>query len=87
MDQLKTEQLSEKLLTILCTHLKFADDPQSISANKRLDELGLDSMGAINLLLDLEDSFEISFPDYLLTEETFRTAGTLSQAVQSLINQ
>jgi acyl carrier protein len=53
--------------------------------DKPLDELGLDSMGAVNLLLDLEDSFEISFPGSLLTEETFRTAANLHTAVRSLV--
>lgn len=85
MEQIKQEHVTEKLLTILSKHIKFVDDAQSIPMDKKLDSLGLDSMGAINLLLDLEDNFEISFPGSLLNEETFRTADSLNKAVSSLI--
>lgn len=85
MEQLKQDQVTEKLLTVLSRHLKFAEAPQTIPLDKPLDELGLDSMGAVNLLLDLEDSFEISFPGSLLSEETFRTAANLHKAVYSLV--
>ena len=85
MEQVTQDQIATKLLTVLSKHLKFADNPQNIPMDKPLDELGLDSMGAVNLLLDLEDSFDISFPGSLLTEETFRTAANLYQAVHSLV--
>ena len=85
MEQLKQDQITEKLLTVLSKHIKFAEDPQNIPLDKPLDELGLDSMRAVNLLLDLEDSFEISFPGSLLSEETFRTAANLHKAIHSLV--
>ncbi|HFC11229.1 MAG TPA: acyl carrier protein [Anaerolineae bacterium] len=81
-----TLTITEKLLPILSNHLKFSADDQPFPMDKKLEELGLDSMGAINLFLDLEDSFAITFPPALLTEETFRTATTLSNALSSLIN-
>ncbi len=85
MEQITHDHITEKLLTVLSKHLKFTAEPQTIPMNKPLDELGLDSMGAVNLLLDLEDSFEISFPGSLLTEETFSTAANLHKAVHSLV--
>lgn len=85
MEQVKQDQVTEKLLTVLSKHLRFTENARSIPMDKRLDELGLDSMGAVNLLLDLEDSFAISFPGSLLTEETFSTAANLHKAVYSLI--
>ncbi len=85
MEQISHDQLTEKLLTVLSRHLKFTEAPQNIPLDKPLDELGLDSMRAVNLLLDLEDSFDISFPGTLLSEETFRTAANLHKAVHSLV--
>lgn len=84
MEQIYSQPVVEKLLTVLRRHLRSVDSAETIPMNRRLDELGLDSMGAVNLLLDLEDSFAISFPDALLTEETFRTASTLYKSVHSL---
>ena len=42
-------------------------------------------MSAIDLLFGLEEAFEVSFPDTLLNEETFRTAQSLETAVESLV--
>ena len=85
MEQVMQDQVTEKLLTVLSRHLKFGGNAMNIPMDKPLDELGLDSMGAVNLLLDLEDSFDISFPGSLLTEETFATAANLHKAVYSLV--
>jgi len=46
--------------------------------------LGLDSMRAIELLFALEDAYQVSVPDELLTDATFETAGSLWTAVASL---
>ena len=77
------ERVRENLWRILRTHLRFEDD-EEIPMDVRLEELGLDSMGAINVLLDIEDTFDVSFPDELLTEETFRTASSLRDAILQL---
>ncbi|MGH7984582.1 MAG: phosphopantetheine-binding protein [Candidatus Udaeobacter sp.] len=49
-----------------------------------LAQLGLDSMTAVAVLLDMEKTFGIRFPDDMLVEGTFRTAGRLKEAVQKL---
>ena len=48
---------------------------------RRLKELGLDSMQAVELLLDLEDELGIVLPDDAMTAETFATPGSLKAAV------
>jgi len=83
MESIVADPIAEKLVAILCQHLRFNNDKFPMETN--LEDLGLDSMSAVNLLLDLEDSFGISFPDELLSEETFRTASTLHSALQSLL--
>ena len=47
-------------------------------------QLGLDSMTAVAVLLDMEKTFNIRFPDDMLVEGTFRTAWKLKKAVQLL---
>jgi acyl carrier protein len=79
--------IAEKFLTVLQRHLEFPDGAQGIPLDRDLEELGLNSFGAIMLLLELEETFEIAFPDSMLTPETFRTASTLQTSVQSLIRR
>jgi acyl carrier protein len=65
-------------------HLRFLDATDPLPPDANLRELGLDSLAAIDLLLDLEQTFGVVFPDQLLTEETFRTARNIAGAVALL---
>ena len=64
-------------------HLRSAK-PNPINYEVEFAQLGLDSMTAVAVLLDLEKTFNIRFPDDMLVEGTFRTAGRLKEAVQKL---
>jgi acyl carrier protein len=76
LDQLKNRMLE---------HLKLLTSVEQIDDNAELTRLGLDSMAATNLMIDIEDDFGVQFPDNLLTPETFRTPLTLEAAIQSLL--
>jgi acyl carrier protein len=75
----------EKFERTLRRHLRLvaADEPIPYEAN--LVSVGLDSLGTINLLLDIEETFNVSLPGALLTPETFRTRATLESVVASLV--
>jgi acyl carrier protein len=68
---------------VLRRHLRSAM-PNSIDYQVELAQLGLDSMTAVAVLLDMEKTFGIRFPDDMLVEGTFRTAARLKEAVQLL---
>jgi acyl carrier protein len=65
-------------------HLRLVK-PDSISYDMELVQLGLDSMTAVALLMDMEKTFAIRFPDAMIVEDTFRTAGALKKAVELLL--
>lgn len=69
--------------TVLQPFLKYAGE-QEISGTSRLRDLGLDSMRAIQLLFAVEDAYQVSLPDELLTDDTFDTAGSLWAAIESV---
>ena len=75
----------EKFEQLLRRHLRLvaADEPIPLEAS--LVSSGLDSIGTINLLLDIEDTFSVSLPAALLTPETFRTRATLENVVATLL--
>jgi acyl carrier protein len=68
----------------LLAHLPYADDDR-FGASDDLAALGLDSMGVVRLLTDLEETFGLDLPDELITEETFETVGSLWDAVGGLL--
>jgi acyl carrier protein len=59
----------------------------SIDYSVELVQLGLDSMTAVALLLEMEKTFAIRFPDDMIGEHTFRTAGALKDAVNLLLER
>ena len=66
---------------ILRKRLKFLEPDAALPDDAALQELGLDSMQAVELLLDLEDELGIVLPDEAMTAETFATPGSLKAAV------
>lgn len=69
--------------TVLQPFLKYAGELRITEAS-RLRDLGLDSMRAIQLLFAVEDAYQVSLPDELLTDSTFDTAGSLWAAIESV---
>jgi acyl carrier protein len=70
---------------ILRPHLPFADSAE-FAADDELAGLGLDSLGVVQLLTDLEDAYRVEIPDSVLDEATFATVGSLWQAVSALVD-
>jgi acyl carrier protein len=66
---------------ILRRRLKYLDADAALPDDAPLQELGLDSMQAVELLLDLEDQLGVVLPDDAMTAETFATPGSLKAAV------
>lgn len=75
----------DQFLSILRRYLPLLDTGDDIPLTAPLRELGLNSMRAVDLLLDLEESFNAVLPDTMLTQETFSTAQTLWTAVHSVV--
>lgn len=76
MDDSIFEAVLRKRLKYLAADAEIPDDAQ-------LKDLGLDSMEAVELLLDLEDELGIVLPDEAMTAETFATASSLRAAVEA----
>ena len=74
----------EAFLRILRNYIKQIGDSNALTMESNLYELGLDSMAAVNLLLELEEIYGVIFPDVLLTESTFETPLALQAAIVSL---
>jgi acyl carrier protein len=75
------DDITNQFEEVLRRHLRST---KAIDYDMELVQLGLDSMTAVAVLLDMEKTFEIRFPDEMLVEGTFRTAGKLKDAVQLL---
>ncbi|MGI5239093.1 phosphopantetheine-binding protein [Dactylosporangium sp. CA-139066] len=62
---------------LLRPHLVLLDESATIVPDLELREVGVDSLALIELLVAVEDAYDLEFPDDLLTADTFRTPASL----------
>ncbi|MEU4792133.1 phosphopantetheine-binding protein [Micromonospora tulbaghiae] len=56
-----------------------------VPPDEPLAALGLDSLGMVGLMVELEMEFEFSFPEELVTAETFFSGRSLWSVVSGLV--
>ncbi len=78
--------INQEFEQLLRQHLKYLPPSAALDDKYLLKDYGLDSMAAIDLLLDIEDTYNIMMPEEYLTEETFSTAYDLWKVVERLRN-
>ena len=66
------DDITAQFEEVLLRHLRLVKQ-DSVDYDAELAQLGLDSMTAVAVLLDMEKTFGIRFPDEMLVEGTFRT--------------
>lgn len=85
MEDINKQLDAEAFLGVLYSHLKQIGEGSALTMESNLYVLGLDSMAAVNLLLELEETFGVVFPETFLTESTFETPMALKSAIVSLL--
>jgi acyl carrier protein len=80
--------VSEEVLTdirdVLTQQGRLPVDPSSLEPGDDLFEAGMSSHASVNVMLALEDRFDIEFPDSMLTRRAFSSIGAISEAVSQL---
>jgi nodulation protein F len=56
-----------------------------ITPDLELIEAGVDSLALVEIIAGLEAEFDRDLPDELLSEEVFRTPGSITEAMVSLV--
>ncbi|CAM3178974.1 MULTISPECIES: acyl carrier protein [Actinomycetes] len=77
--------MKDQIRDILAAHGRLAVDAQSVEDDADLYELGLTSHASVNVMLALEDEFDVEFPDEDLKKATFATVSNLEAVVSKLL--
>jgi acyl carrier protein len=67
----------EQFEKILRGYLPFLSPADGLADSARLRDLGLDSMGTVELIAELERHYSIRFLDDLLSLDNFATPGSI----------
>jgi acyl carrier protein len=82
-----TDDLDRRIDDVLRMYLAKLPPNAPLPSDTPLVDLGLDSLNAMNLVLDLEGTFGVEFQDEMLTETTFLTAASLRGVLHQLLGQ
>ncbi|GGF12794.1 acyl carrier protein [Williamsia phyllosphaerae] len=77
--------MNDRIRDILAAHGKMAVDPKTVDASADLYEMGLTSHASVNVMLALEDEFDVEFPDEDLKKATFASVDNLAAVVGRLV--
>ena len=81
-----TSMYSDQIRAILAQHARLATDVNELRDNSDLYQAGLTSLTTVNLMLALEDHFDIEFPDRMLGRKTFESIEALAEAIDELVS-
>jgi acyl carrier protein len=76
--------VTESIHRILDAHARLGAPAASLAQDADLYAAGMTSHASVNVMLALEDAFEIEFPDALLTKLTFCTVANIHSAIASV---
>lgn len=74
----------DKIREILTKNGKLSVPVSELEESSDLYEAGLTSLTTVNLMLAIEDEFDVEFTDSMLSRKTFQSIGALCDALEEL---
>jgi len=80
----RDDMYSEQIRSILAEHARLPVSVDQLSDESDLYQAGLTSLSTVNLMLALEEHFNVEFVDRMLGRKTFGSIRSLSEAIAEL---
>jgi acyl carrier protein len=77
--------IQDRIRDVLAAHGRMPVDPREVDDQADLYELGLTSHASVDVMLALEEAFDIEFPDEVLKKSTFASVRNIEQVVEGLV--
>jgi acyl carrier protein len=78
--------MDDEIREVLAAHGRLSVDAAGLPSDADLYSAGLTSHATVNVMLALEDAFDVEFPDNMLRKSTFSSVESLRSAVQELVS-
>ena len=79
--------IKDRIRDIVLNHARLSTAMDALADTDDLYAAGLTSLTTVNLMLALEDHFDIEFPDRLLVRRTFESIQSLAEAIEGLLGR
>ena len=76
--------MNEQIRRVVAAHGRLPVDVDSLPDDASLYEAGMTSHASVNLMLALENEFDVEFPDEMLTRSAFESIAAIQDALTKL---
>jgi len=76
--------LKDQIRQIIAEHGRMPGDAHAIDDHDDLYQAGMTSHASVNVMLALEDAFDIEFPDAMLKRSVFESVASIAAALTTL---
>jgi len=78
--------INDRVRQIVIQQGQLPVDASQVADTTDLYALGLSSLRTVNIMLALEDEFDVEFPDELLSRRTFESVLSIAEAIEDLVD-
>jgi len=79
--------LRPEIRRVLAEHARLPVDVDEVGDNADLFQAGMSSHASVNVMLALEDAFDVEFPDSMLKRSVFESVAGIAAAIGELHQQ
>jgi acyl carrier protein len=76
--------MTDAIRAVLKGHARLSVDADTLPEAADLFQAGMTSHASVNLMLALEDAFDIEFPDQMLKRSVFESIASIRSALEEL---
>jgi len=76
--------VTDEIRLVLKAHARLRVDVDELSEDADLFQAGMTSHASINVMLALENAFDVEFPDRLLSRSVFTSIGSIRAALDAI---
>jgi acyl carrier protein len=79
-----SDELKDQIREVLRDHARLPVDVEQVDDHADLFQAGMSSHASVNVMLALENTFDLEFPDRMLTRNVFESVDAIASAIGEL---
>jgi acyl carrier protein len=79
-----SEEIKDQIRGVLRDHARLPVDVNAVGDHADLFQAGMSSHASVNVMLALENTFDIEFPDRMLTRNVFESVDAIAAAITEI---
>jgi acyl carrier protein len=76
--------MNDEIRQIIQDHARLPNDVAGLAVDADLYQAGMTSHASVNVMLALEDRFDVEFPDRMLKRSVFESIAAIAAALEEL---